>query len=189
MELVIDHIMFPVYFNNPFLELIEDIWKEQEVGRVFSEPQNPSYKGVYFQSKSFYVEYLSSVKNEPYWSNAVYLIVPKEYWGFYKDPALINEHFLIPNFGCGYQLISPEFPYLNSSIAKDISYDGFVLLISKELEQELLGIAGQQWSLPSNGKIQVHENLLHVHDMAVINEKSKLVAPLLQTNPLLKEFL
>jgi hypothetical protein len=52
----------------------------------------------------------------------------------------------------------------------------------------LLNIGGQKWVLPSNGKIRVHEKLHHVHEIAVINEKSKLVAPLLHPNPLLREF-
>ena len=189
MNLVIDHVMFPIYFNNPFLEVVESAWKENGEGEVFSQPQNPAFKGVYFKSKSFYVEYLSTVKTEPYWSNAVYVVVPKKYWDFYQNPALCSEHFLVPSFGCGYQLVSPDFPFLSRIISKDISYDGFTLLISEALEKELKNIGGQVWSLPSDGKVKVHEKLLHVHDMAVIDENAQLVAPILQVNPLLREFL
>jgi hypothetical protein len=178
MELQLDHVMFPVYFNNQFLNIVEQVWKDQLSGRVFQMPQYPAFKHVLHFSKSFYVEYLSTVQSEPYWSNAVYVVVPKQYWGFYKSPALVTEHFLIPQFGSGFQIVSPQFPHL----------DGFTLLISKALEESLLNIGGQKWVLPSNGKIRVHEKLHHVHEIAVINEKSKLVAPLLHPNPLLREF-
>jgi hypothetical protein len=61
-------------------------------------------------------------------------VVPKQYWGFYKSPALVTEHFLIPQFGSGFQIVSPQFPHL----------DGFTLLISKALEESLLNIGGQK---------------------------------------------
>jgi hypothetical protein len=189
MEIVVDHVMFPVYFNNAFLEVIETQWRAQTLGKVYSQPQNPVFKGVYFESKSFYVEYLSTVKTEPFWSNAVYVVVPKQYWSHYEKPALLTEQFLVPTFGCGFTLVSPEFPNLNSVVAKGQAFDGFTLLISTALERELLSLAGQRWVLPSSGKVRVHKNLLHVHDIAVINDKSKLVAPLLQPNPTLREFL
>jgi hypothetical protein len=188
MELQLDHVMFPVYFNNQFLNIVEQVWKDQSSGRVVQMPQYPAFKHVLHFSKSFYVEYLSTVQSEPYWSNAVYVVVPKQYWGFYKSPVLVTEHFLIPQFGSGFQIVSPQFPHLNSVQAKGESYDGFTLLISKALEESLLNIGGQKWVLPSNGKIRVHEKLHHVHEIAVINEKSKLVAPLLQPNPVLREF-
>jgi hypothetical protein len=188
MELQLDHVMFPVYFNNSFLNIVEQVWKGQLSGRVVQMPQNPAFKHVLHFSKSFYVEYLSTVQSEPYWSNAVYVVVPKKYWSFYKSPALVTEHFLIPEFGSGFQIVSPQFPHLNSVEAKGESYDGFTLLISKALEESMLNIAGQKWVLPSNGKIRVHEKLHHVHEIAVINEKSKLVAPILQPNPVLREF-
>ena len=104
MELAIDHVMFPVYYNNPFLELVEDIWKERKLGKVFTGPQNASFKAVYLRSKGFYVEYLSNTKSEPYWSNAVCVVVPKKHWGYYNAPALLTEHFLTPKFGCGFGL-------------------------------------------------------------------------------------
>jgi hypothetical protein len=188
MELVVDHVMFPVYFNNDFLAVVEAVWREQNSGRVYSEPQNPDFKGTYFESKSFYVEYLSTVQSEPYWSNAVYVVVPKVYWAHYQSPALVSEHFLVPAFGCGYTLVGPDYPQLNSTLAAAQTYDGFTLLISKALEQQLLKIAGQSWELPHSGKIRVHEELFHVHDIVVINEHDKLVAPLLQANPVLRDF-
>ena len=181
--------MFPIYLNNPFLDIVEKIWTEQRSGKVFNQPQNAAFKGVYLQSKSFYVEYLSNVKDQPYWSNAVYVVVPQKHWGYYDKPALLDEHFLLPKFGCGYTLVSPDFPYLNSLSAREQHYDGLTLLISEALKLELLSIAGLQWRLPDSGKVRVHKNLIHVHDMAVVNEKSQLVAPLLQPNPLLREYL
>lgn len=189
MDLLIDHVMFPVYMNNPFLEVVEKIWRGRESGRVSAEPQNAAFKGLYFLSKSFYVEYLSNVKDQPYWANSVYVVVPKEHWGYYKAPALAGEHFLVPRFGCGFTLVSPDYPHLNSRIAGDESYDGLTLLISESLKEELISIAGLRWRLPVSGKIRVQEGLFHSHDMAVIDEGSKLVAPLLQPNPFLREFL
>ena len=54
MELVIDHVMFPTYVSDEFLDLAEENWKARGVGRVFSQPPNQSFKAIYFQSKSFY---------------------------------------------------------------------------------------------------------------------------------------
>lgn len=189
MELVVDHVMFPLYFNNQFLELAEEVWKDLQVGKVTVGEQNPAFKGVYLHSKSFYVEHISNVKSQPYWSNAVYLVVPKEYWGFYTEPALLTDHFLTPRFGCGYQLVSPDFPYLNSKVSADVDYDGLEILISPTLAAEISNIGGKQWTLPKNGKIRVHEGLKHAHDIVVINENGKTIAPLLQPNPILREYL
>jgi hypothetical protein len=71
MELQLDHVMFPVYFNNQFLNIVEQVWKNQSSGRVVQMPQYPAFKLVLHFSKSFYVEYLSTVQSEPHWSNAV----------------------------------------------------------------------------------------------------------------------
>ncbi|MGH1538985.1 MAG: hypothetical protein ACRBHB_01060 [Arenicella sp.] len=189
MELIVDHVMFPVYFNNKFLDVAEEVWKEHKAGKVVVGEQNPAYKGVYLHSKSFYVEHLSNVKEQPYWSNAIYFVVPKKYWSFYQKPALVSEYFLVPEFGCGYQLVSPEFPHLNSKVSADVDYDGLVILISPALEAEIMTIAGKNWALPSNGKVRVHKDLKYVHDIVVINEKNKTIAPLLQPNPILREYL
>lgn len=188
MELEIDHVMLPVYFNNALLESIESVWRDRARGRVFTQPQNDFFKGVYLQSKSFYVEYLSTVETQPYWSSAIFFVVPKQYWGHYENPAMVNEHFLIPSFGSGYQLVSPDYPYLNSKTAKDETYDGLKVLISSALEQQILAIGGQKWSLPKNGKLQVHDGLAHLHDIVVIDENDKLVAPILEANPILRDF-
>ncbi|MEZ5448400.1 MAG: hypothetical protein R3E89_05110 [Thiolinea sp.] len=47
MELIVDHVMFPLYFNNQFLEVVEEVWKELNVGKVTIGKQNPAFKGVY----------------------------------------------------------------------------------------------------------------------------------------------
>lgn len=188
MELTIDHVMIPVYFNNALLEFVEHDWANRNSGKVFTQPQNDNFKGLYFYSKSFYVEYLSTVETEIYWSSAIYLVVPNEYWDAYKEPALRTDHFLIPAFGSGYQLVSPSFAHLNSIVSKDESYDGLTILISKALEHELLNIGGKQWVLPKSGKIRVHDGLHHLHDIAVIDEHKKIVAPLFEANPVLREF-
>ncbi len=188
MELEIDHVMMPVYFNNALLEHVEQTWKDKQSGKVFTQPQNDFFKGVYLQSKSFYVEYLSTVDTQPYWSSAVFFVVPEKYWDHYENPAIRNDYFLVPYFGSGYQLVSPDFPHLNRINAAQESYDGLQILISAALEKEILTIGGQQWTLPANGKLTVHEGLAHRHDIVVIDEHSKLVAPILEANPILRDF-
>lgn len=186
MQLQIDHVMFPVYFNNAFLGVVEETWKSKSIGRVFSEAQNAVFQGVYLQGKSFYVEHLSTVESEPYWSNTMYVVVSKEFWSHYAAPALRTEHFLMPRFGCGYSLVSPEFPHLHSSLPQQ-SYDGLSILISSALEGELKTLAGKAWTLPSH--VRAHGALHHAHDMVVVDDNSKVVAPLYQANPLLREYL
>lgn len=188
MELKIDHVMFPIYANNSFLEIIEAEWKERTSGKVYSQPQNDFFKGVYLRAKSFYVEYLSNVESQPYWSNAIYVVVPTKYWSYYKNPAMRTEHFLVPYFGSGFQLVSPDYPNLNEKTSDEETYDGLTILISSALEKELLNIGGQKWILPQSGKIEVHKGLVHPHDIVVINEKSKLVAPLYEANPILRDY-
>lgn len=188
MELRIDHVMFPVYANNPFLETIESQWTQKKSGKVFTQPQNDFFKGVYLQSKSFYVEYLSTVESQPYWSNAVFVVVPTEYWSHYEEPAMKSEYFLVPYFGSGFQLVSPDYPHLNEIVSADETYDGLKILISSALKNELTNIGGQEWLLPKSGKVEVHEGLVHPHDIVVIDEHAKLVAPLLEANPILRDF-
>lgn len=187
-DLEIDHVMFPVYLNNAFLDIVAKNWKSHKKGTIDIGKQNTAFKGVYYKSKSFYVEYLSNTKENQYWSNSIYVVVPKDLWSYYSKPAFKNEHFLIPFFGCGYQLVSPEYAYLNKAISSNEKYDGFTVLISDKLSVALLNIAGKKWKMPSNGKIKVNENLFHLHDIVVINENSKLIAPILEANPILREY-
>ena len=186
MQLQIDHIMFPVYFNNAFLGVVEETWKGNAIGRVFAQAQNALFKAVYLQSKDFYVEHLSTVESEPYWSNTLYVVVSKEFWSYYAAPALRTEHFLIPRFGCGFSLVNPDFPHLHSSLPEQ-SYDGLSILISSALESELKTLAGRAWGLPPH--LRVHSGLHHAHDIVVVDGNSKVVAPLFQANPLLREYL
>ncbi|MEZ5649841.1 MAG: hypothetical protein R3E87_04765 [Burkholderiaceae bacterium] len=188
-ELIIDHVMFPVYMNDPFLEVVEQAWKSAGHRAVFAGPRNPAFKGVYLHSRSFYVETVSNVREQPYWSNALYFVVPTEFWDHYREPALRTEHFLVPAFGCGFQLVSPRFPYLNEKLTREAEYDGLTILISPALAREVTGIAGRRWRLPASGKLRVHDGLHHPHDIVVIDDQRRLVAPLFQCNPLLREFL
>lgn len=185
--LSIDHVMFPVYNNTALLTQIEPLWQAWEQGRVERREPNNLFSGIYYHSRDWYVEYLSNVPSQPYWSNAVYVVVPKQYWDFYATPAWRSEHFLIPEFGSGFQLVSPDYPYLNSRINSEETYRGFTLLISPALAKALKNVAGQRWQLPAN--VQVDQRLKHRHDMGVINEHKKLIAPLLQANPVLRDYL
>lgn len=188
LELQIDHVMFPVYHNDAFLDEVREIWKGHNKVDIVEGGEEGEYKGVYFRSKRFYVEHLSTSKGNTYWSNNVYVIVSKEHWGRIKNPAKVFEHILIPSFACGYQLVSPEFPYLNSKISQGVTYDGFTLLISAKLEKDLLNLCGLKWKWPTSLKVKVHEGLLHPYDMAVIDEGNTLIAPLYQSNFGLKEY-
>jgi len=94
----------------------------------------------------------------------------------------------VPWFGSGFQLVSPDYPYLNKNIAGDEDRDGLTILISPALEKELLSIGGQKWALPANGKVKVHDGLAHLHDIVVIDSNEKLIAPLLEANPVLRDF-
>ena len=180
MELVVDHIMFPVYNNLGFLDEVEQCWKKHHTGVVMMGPPGPQYKGVYYSSKSFYVEHLSTVKGEPYWSNTIYFVVDKKHWEFYENPDMVDENWLKPRIRGGFALLSPDHPGLQSKHFSGITYDGFTILISKTLEEELREICGLTWKLPAN--MAIDEKLLHSFDMAVVNENDTLVAPLYQHN-------
>lgn len=188
MELVLDHVMIPAYFNNPLLDLVEAHWKGQKGGTVKTYPQYPAFKQVVQFTRSFYVEQLSTVKSEPYWSNAVYFVVPTEYWDHYKHPPIRSEHFLVPAFGAGFALVSPDYPHLNSKLAADEPYDGLTVFISPNLAKSITTIGGQTWTFPEKGPLKVHKDLHHFTDIVVINERNERVAPLFQPNPLLRDY-
>lgn len=188
MDIVLDHVMIPAYFNNPLLELVEAHWKGQKGGRIQTYPQGPAFKQLVQFTKSFYVEQLSTVKSEPYWSNAVYCVVPVEFWDHYKHPPIRSEHFLVPQFGAGYALISPDYPHLNSKIAATETYDGLTVFISAALAKALTNIGGATWALPKNGPLKINPDLHHPTDIVIINERNERVAPLFQPNPLLRDY-
>ncbi|GAA6143686.1 hypothetical protein [Hydrogenophaga sp. 5NK40-0174] len=189
--LVVDHVSFPVYNNNAFLDAVAQNWTSRSLGPLHHQPQNPAFKAVSLLNQRFYVEVLSNTEQQPYWSNQVYLVVDKALWKHYRQPAMATEHFLVPAFGCGYSLVSPDFPHLNSKLEGSNASGGtkLTLLISQALADALANLAGQSWALPEDGSVKVHPGLLHAHDMAVIDDKQKLVAPILQPNPLLREYL
>lgn len=177
--------MFPVYMGGDFLAAARTVWEAFGTGDVFDRPPNRSFTGLYYQSRDFYVEYAATQVTEPYWSNAIYLVMDPKHWDHYASPALRTDHFLIPAFGSGYQLVSPDFPHLNARIAKT-GYRGLKTLISPALAAQILSIGGQDWSLPDT--LEVHDGLHHLHDIVVINEDRKIVAPILRENPILREF-
>lgn len=185
MQLVIDHVMFPTYLGDQLLDEVEWTWRNREYGKVFREAERKEFLPLYCQSKQFYVECLSNRSTFSYWSNAVFVVVPKELWSYYKEPAHVSEHFLIPYFGSGYQLVSPDFPNLNSKLTGEFD-EGFTLLVSPDLYKILARIADREWKLPDH--LKPHTDLKHMHDMAVLDAKDRLVAPLYQANPALKGY-
>jgi len=52
MEITIDHVMFPVYFNNSFLNSVEENWTQRNLGYVDTQAQNDFFKGLYLHTKS-----------------------------------------------------------------------------------------------------------------------------------------
>ncbi|WP_422038307.1 hypothetical protein [Roseibium sp.] len=185
MLLTIDHVMFPVYLGDQLLDEVEWTWKDRGYGKVFREAERSEFLPLYCQSNQFYVEYLSNRSTFSYWSNAVFVVVPKQFWEYYKEPALLSEHFLIPYFGSGYQLVSPDFPHLNSKLSGGTD-EGFRLLVSPDLYKVLSRVADQEWTLPDH--IEPHSDLKHMHDMAVLDAEGRLVAPLYEANPALKGY-
>ncbi len=185
MQLTIDHVMFPVNLGDQLLDEVAWTWRDRGYGKVFREAERKEFLPLYCQSTQFYVEYLSNRSTFSYWSNAGFVVVPKELWGFYKEPAHVSEHFLIPYFGSGYQLVSPEFPNLNSKLTGGTD-EGFTLLVSPSLHDALANIAGQDWTMPNH--VKPNGELKHMHDMAVLDKKDRLVAPLYQANPALKGY-
>ncbi|MET1410863.1 hypothetical protein ABVF61_01255 [Roseibium sp. HPY-6] len=185
MLLTIDHVMFPVYLGDQLLDEVEWTWKDRGYGNVFREAERREFLPLYCQSSRFYVEYLSNRSTFSYWSNAVFVVVPKVFWDYYKEPAHVSEHFLIPYFGSGYQLVSPEFPHLNSKL-EGRSDEEFKLLVSPDLFKVLSNVAGQKWSMPDF--VSPHSDLKHMHDVAVLDSEDRLVAPLYQANPALRGY-
>jgi hypothetical protein len=176
-RLKIDHIMFPVYNNNNFLEHVYKTWikvnKQCNIGE-----QNSMYKGVYYPTNNFYVEHLSTTQGEKYWSNSIYVILKTKYWSYFINPDSISEYFLIPKFGCGYHIISPNYPHLNRlSKSND---EQLKVHISKALMVEIENLCGFKWEVPNF--IRVNDKLLHNYDIAVINSDDRLIAPLFQSN-------
>ena len=98
----VDHVMFPVYNNNKFLEEVANEYKTNEKYIYSIGKQQQSYKGIYLYSKNFYIEHLSTIKGEYYWSNSIAIILDKKYWSYYKNPVILDDNFMRPTFGSGY---------------------------------------------------------------------------------------
>lgn len=185
MQLIVDHVMFPIYLGDQLLDEVEWTWRDRGYDKVFRQAKRKEFLPLYCQSENFYVECLSNRSTYSYWSNAVFVVVPKELWSYYKKPAHVSEHFLIPYFGSGYQLVSPDYPHLNSKLDHSPK-ERFTLLVSPDLYRVLANIAGKDWDLPDH--VKPHDDLKHMHDMAVLDAGDRLVAPLYQANPALKGY-
>ena len=179
-ELIVDHIMFPVYNNDPFLDEMQEIWETKNIGEV-ERADYDAYSAVFFKSKEFYVEYLSTNKGDGWWRNKVYIVVDKKFWDYYESPFIKDDFFLVPERTSGYALISPEYNALSSKVNQHIEYEGFTILISEELKSILLNICGLKWELPPF--IKTNKNLIHETDMVVIDEEGEYIAPFLECNP------
>ncbi len=181
MELEVDHISFPVYNNLAFLDEVEGSWREHGSGRVQMGPQGPQYTGVFYLTKNFYVEHLSTAKNDGYWSNTIYVVVDKKHWDHYENPDSRNENWLKPRMHGGFAVFGPDsLPVQWSRQQPTIPYAGLKLMISSALEDQLKNVCGLKWELPPY--LEVDERFLHPYDMAVINEDRRLIAPLHQCN-------
>ena len=128
--LEIDHIMFPVYNNNDFLDEVALEYNKNKNYVYDIGEQTSMYKGIYLYSKNFYIEHLSTIKGQYYWSNSLAILLDKKYWSYYKNPDLIDENFMTPKFGCGYFFVNPKYKHINKNISKS-TYDNFTIYISK----------------------------------------------------------
>jgi len=54
----IDHVMFPVYNNNNFLDEVANEYKTNKKYIYSIGKQQQSYKGIYLYSKNFYIEHI-----------------------------------------------------------------------------------------------------------------------------------
>ncbi len=107
-ELIVDHIMFPVYNNDTFLDEMKEIWDAKNVGEIKRDDYD-AYSGVFFQTKSFYVEYLSTNKGDGWWKNRICIVMDKKYWDYYQEPFIKDDFFLTPEITSGFFLVSPEY--------------------------------------------------------------------------------
>lgn len=181
MKLIIDHVMFPVYDNNKFLKKVYKEWKKNKKYDISIGKQNDRFRGIYLFSTNFYIEHLSTTINNPYWNNALCIVVDKKYWKYYKHPDEISDDYLIPKYGCGYFLIDPQskFRYKHGNKNIGSQYDNFTILISKKLEISIKKICGLDLQLPKY--IKTCNNFTQHYDIAVIDNNIR-IAPLFQSN-------
>lgn len=169
--------MFPIYNNNKILNEIALYYKNNENYKFSLGPQELKYKGIYLKSKYFYIEHLSTKKNEYYWSNSLCIVLNKKYWSYYNKPDFIDDNFLIPKFGCGYFLVDSNYKNLHKK--NNNYYDEFIIFISKKLYNEINNIANLKWILPKY--IQINNKLKHNYDI-VVKDADKIVGPLFSSN-------
>ena len=174
----IDHCMFPFYNNNKILSEISRHY--DRMGYVSHiENQKSRFKGIYLYTKKYYIEHLSTIKGEYNWTNALCVVLDKKYWKYYDNPDMVNEHFLIPKYGCGYFIVDPKSPYTNwRKTPVNERYD-FTVFISKKLEKELINLGGCKWILPSY--IQSTRKLCQPYDIIIMDD-TDVIAPLFQSN-------
>lgn len=185
-DLIIDHVMFPVYHNLTFLQDVKKYWDKLKGGSLYSKKMSDR---IFILRKHFYIEHIS-VSNklphsEQYWSNSICVEMDTKYWKYYKNPLIKDDNFLTPYAGCGYFLINPNSIYSHKNNKQTLSnIDGSTILISKKLKKTLKNLCGNKWNIPNFIKTDVH--LLHNYDIVVIDKNKKLIAPYLQSNfPLL----
>lgn len=94
MELIVDHVMFPVYNNNGYLDEVEKELKKYYKSNLNKGSQNKLYKGIYLHCDQFYIEHLSNTRGNYYWSNAICIQCDKKYWKYYKNPDSISDDFM-----------------------------------------------------------------------------------------------
>ena len=181
MILKIDHVMFPFYNNNKLLNEIKKHYDNLGYAS-YMEPQNKEFKGLYFFTKRFYVEHLSTIKGEHNWTNALCIVLDKKYWGYFKNPDMKNEHFLTPKFGCGYFIVDPKSPYVKNwkiKYSKKLNRENLNIIISKKLENKLKHLAGHEWELPNY--IKTDKRLCQLYDI-LITANNIVIAPLFHSN-------
>lgn len=177
--LIVDHIMFPVYNNDAFLDEIKEIWTEKKVGEI-ERADYDAYSAVFFKTRNFYVEYLSTNKGDGWWVNRICVEVDTTYWDYYKNPFSKDGNFLIPEIDSGFFLVSPHYDSVNSKINTDINYSGFTIYISEILKDKLINVCGLKWELPDY--IRTNKNLIYERDIVVVDEDGEYIAPYLQCN-------
>ena len=177
----LDHIMFPVYNNDKILDEIKNEWKKKYKNYKITVEKKTSFKAIYLKMKKYYIEYLSTIKGEHNWTNALCVKLDKKYWSYYKKPDQIDKHFMIPKFGCGFFIVDPKSPYTKWCKA-EFRESNFEILISKKLKKELINLGGLKWKLPKN--IKTNKNLCQSYDILVVDKvnEDNIVAPLFQAN-------
>ena len=101
--------MFPVYNNDPFLDEMKEIWEAKKVGKIdrqIDRDDYEAYSGVFFNTKSFYVEYLSTNQGDGLWRNRICIVLDKKYWDYYEEPFIRDDFFLTPENGKPYLMVT-----------------------------------------------------------------------------------